>query len=75
MGYRIEIIKTHKGFKLGAKKNVTLSEAKHLESKGIAKILEQKSTDSLADIVSNLESIVIEQGKEISELKKLMPKK
>ena len=75
MKSRVKIIKKSPGFTLGEEKNLTLNEAKHLESKGIAKIIERKSVDSLADIVSNLEEIVIEQGKKITALEKLISKK
>ena len=75
MKIRVKIIKKSLGFTLGEEKNLTLNEAKHLESKGIAKIIERKNVDSLADIVSNLEEIVIEQGKKITALEKLIPKK
>jgi len=75
MKYTVEIIKKHKGFDVGQKKKLTLANALHLQSKGIAKILETKNVDSLADIVENLESIVIEQGARIAELEKLIPKK
>ena len=75
MKSRVKIIKKSPGFILGEEKNLTLNEAKHLESKGIAKIIERKNVDSLADIVSNLEEIVIEQGKKITALEKLISKK
>lgn len=75
MKTRVKIIKKHPGFTMGAEKDLTLNEAKHLERKGIAKIIERKNVDSLADIVLNLEEIVIEQGKKITALEKRIPKK
>ena len=52
-----------------------LYEPKDELGKGIVKIIERKNVDSIADIVSNLEEIVIEQGKKITALEKLIPKK
>jgi len=75
MRYRVQIIKKHPGFIKGEEKSLTLNQAQHLKKIGIAKILESHKVDSLADIVSNLEEIVIEQGQRISDLEKLTTKK
>lgn len=75
MKTRVKIVKKHPGFSVGEQKLLTLSEAKHLESLKIAKIIESKNADKLADIVANLEEIVIKQGKRLSALEELISKK
>lgn len=75
MGYRVKIIKKAEGFTLGDEKVLTLNEAKHLAKNGIAKILGKTTVDSLLVEFESLKNIVKEQGKQISKLEKLIPKK
>ena len=61
MNYRVEIIKKHKGFEVGQKKDLPLDAALHLKKKGIAKILGE--VPSAKKVAKEAE----ETGKQVSE--------
>jgi hypothetical protein len=66
MKTRVKIIKDHPGFVKGAEKNLTLNEANHLVSKGIAEIIGKVPTTHEA--IKKAESVALD----IEDVKKLI---